>query len=79
MSTLKEDILKSLGRSKKDFTVREIYDRLCNKGIYDPYSSVRARVYEMANEGVLFRVGERRDKYRNIVSTTFSTSYPKRW
>lgn len=52
-NTLKSQILKAVGRRPaKGLTVSEAY---YDKYIGTTYSSVRARMYELADEGKLFR------------------------
>lgn len=75
MSTLSNRILSVLRRrTTKGLTVGEIYDRVAvGSGITGAsYSSVRARVYELAKSGKLNRGETRRDTTSNYKSATFT-------
>ena len=63
MSTISNQILSIMRRRQvKGLTVGEIFDRLCNQSDFMPvYSSVRARVYELADSGKLTFSGVRKD------------------
>lgn len=75
MSTLNSKILSVTRRTKKGYTVGEIFDRLVNQydNVYGrhPYNSVRARVYELARTGSLLSVGERKDSETGRTAKVF--------
>jgi hypothetical protein len=76
MSTLNSIILSVTRRTKKGFTVGEIYDRVTERftagtDSVPPYNSVRARVYELASNGLLFPLDTRKDSVSGRTATTF--------
>lgn len=74
--SLKNVILRVTRRTKKGFTVGEIFDRVSR--LYShrnvPYSSVRARVYEMAKEGLLVTKAKRADSLTGRKASAFVRS-----
>lgn len=73
--SLKQTILSVTRRTKNGFTVGEIFDRVESKlGIFNSplYSTVRARVYELARSGELLAKGVRKDPASNFNATTFA-------
>lgn len=75
-STLNNTILAVTRRTTKGFTVGEIFDRVRSKaldsgGSMPPYSSVRARVYELATTGSLLAVNTRKDSISGRTATAF--------
>jgi len=76
MSTLNSTILAVTRRTTKGFTVGEIFDRVTEKalaaGAQTPsYNSVRARVYELANNGSLLAVDTRPDSVSGRTAAAF--------
>jgi hypothetical protein len=70
--TLNSTILSVTRRTKNGFTVGEIFDRIVNRGGRVPlYSTVRARVYELANDNQLVSTGVRKDSSTGRTATTF--------
>jgi len=74
--SLNNTILSVTHRTKKGFTVGEIFDRvgtrLANLGFLTPkYSTVRARVYELAESRNLRTSGFRRDSTTNRRARVF--------
>ena len=74
--SLNSTILSVTRRTVNGFTVGEIFDRVQNKlGSEAPkYSTVRARVYELAQAAKLRANGVRRDRVSGRESTTFVRS-----
>lgn len=77
MSTISNQILSIMRRRQvKGLTVGEIFDRLydqgLNKGFSPVYSSIRARVYELANSGKLVYSGTRKDGETGRTASTFT-------
>lgn len=77
--SLNNTILNVTRRTKAGFTVGEIFDRVQNKlldsGTAVPkYSTVRARVYELASNGSLTTVGARKDSVSGFNASTFRRS-----
>lgn len=75
-TTINNTILSVTRRTKKGFTVGEIFDRVVNryvsKGLNPPlYNSVRARVSELARRGRLTSLPARPDVDSGRMSTTF--------
>jgi hypothetical protein len=75
MSTTLSNTILSIMRRRhvKGLTVGEIFDRIYATGgsTYPTYSSVRARVYELANDGKLYGNGVRKDTETGRTATTF--------
>ncbi len=79
MQNLKNTILSVTRRTTKGFTVGEIFDRVENRFVNNSvnppaYSTVRARVYELADSGLLTANAVRKDTISNRVATTFVKS-----
>lgn len=77
--SLSSTILSVTRRTTRGFTVGEIFDRVEMRsylaGVEAPaYSTVRARVYELANSGKLFNNGLRADSSTGRNSATFVRS-----
>ncbi len=79
-TTIRSKILSIMRRRQyKGLTVGEIFDRLCQQAevetdsafSYVVYSSVRARVYELANDGKLAATGVRKDTETGRTATTY--------
>ena len=75
-TTLNSTILSVTRRTTKGFTVGEIFDRVQSKQITTgvkpaPYNSVRARVYELANQGELLAVDTRADSVTGRTAAAF--------
>ena len=78
MSTLNSTILSVTRRTVKGFTVGEIFDRVQNRLLTSAgsvstlsYNSLRARVYELASQGLLHANGSRKDSVSGRTATTF--------
>jgi len=74
MSTINSTILSVMRRRQvKGLTVGEIYDRVSQQysATVPAYSTVRARVYELANSGKLYCSGDRKDTISGRFATTF--------
>jgi hypothetical protein len=74
--SLNSTILSVTRRTVKGFTVGEIFDRVfqraLNTGATIPaYSTVRARVYELASSGRLANNGFRADRSTGRTASTF--------
>lgn len=70
--SLKNTILSVTRRTKKGFTVGEIWDRVSQRlGTFVPYSSVRARVAELAATGTLVSTGTRKDRVSGTTANAF--------
>lgn len=75
--TLTNTILSVTRRTVKGFTVGEIFDRVqaraVQAGSYNMprYSSVRARVYELASSGLLSTAGVRKDSLTGREAAVF--------
>jgi hypothetical protein len=71
-TSLKSLILSATRRTKKGFTVGEIFDRVSSKLTNTVrYSTVRARVYELAQAGLLEATGVRNDSITGRAATVF--------
>lgn len=75
-STLNSTILAVTRRTTKGFTVGEIFDRVQERALstgatIPSYSTVRARVYELATAGSLFANDTRKDSASGRTATTF--------
>lgn len=78
--SLNTTILSVTRRTVRGFTVGEIFDRVANKLIdagsaVPAYSTVRARVYELANSGQLNHVSNRRDRITGRNASTFVRNF----
>jgi hypothetical protein len=78
-TTLNSTILSVTRRTVNGFTVGEIFDRVqaravTKSGQPPAYSTVRARVYELANAGQLYANDTRKDSVSGRESTTFVRS-----
>ena len=74
--SLNSTILSVTRRTTAGFTVGEIFVRVVAKTIEagvlpPPYNSVRARVYELASEGLLEANGVRKDSASGRTATAF--------
>ena len=74
--SLKNTILSVTRRTKNGFTVGEIFDRVSSRftgfGSLPPaYSTVRARVYELASSGKLVSTGTRTDSTTGATANAF--------
>ena len=75
MSTISNQILSIMRRRQvKGLTVGEIFDRLCaqNWASVPVYSSIRARVYELADSGKLTYSGVRKDSDTGRRASTYT-------
>jgi hypothetical protein len=77
--SLKNTILSITRRTKRGFTVNEIFNRVNERftasGQSTPlYSSVRARVYELANSGSLVSTSARADSSTGRTAKLFRRS-----
>lgn len=75
-TTINNTILSVTRRTKKGFTVGEIFDRVLNRylnadTVPPPYGSVRARVYELARAGALSQAGTHKDPLSKRTAKTF--------
>lgn len=75
--SLKTTILSVTRRTKNGFTVGEIFDRVQARAFaagttVPAYSTVRARVYELANEGLLTNNSARFDSVSERIAATFT-------
>lgn len=66
--SLKNQIQSAL-RNGRASTVGEIFDNVDGTAAY---ATIRARVYEMANRGELYRRNVRRDRSTGVKAATFS-------
>lgn len=74
--SLSNTILSVTRRTKNGFTVGEIFDRVQTKLLNNfdnvpAYSTVRARVYELANSGKLGARSYRKDSVTGREATTY--------
>lgn len=74
--SLKTQILSVTRKTKRGLTVGEIFDRLSVKpDMKSSYSTVRARIYEMADSGQLICVAHRKDRETGRAANAFRRSF----